>query len=186
MKIINRPFPGAALIALEPIGDDRGTFTRIFDKTILAQEAPDLSVDHTAESFNPNAFTLRGLHFQKPPYEERKLIRCIKGRIFDVAVDLREDSPTEGEIFHIILTEDDDYALFLPKGVAHGFLTLTNNSCVSYHLFDPYHSPAATGIRYDDIELAIPWPKQPQIMNDRDRHWPLLKDLPRHERSKLT
>ena len=185
MKVIDRPFPGAALLALEPFGDERGSFARIFDRNFFSLNGEDVSVDHTAESINPHRLTLRGLHFQKPPYEERKLVRCVKGEVFDVAVDLRKDSPTEGKHYHISLKENDALALFLPKGVAHGFLTLTENSIVSYHLFDPYHAPAASGIRYDDPDLAIAWPGVPRLINERDQNWPFLKDLSSDERSRF-
>jgi len=183
MKIIDRPFPGAALLELEPLGDERGSFMRLFDQEFFLQFGGDVAVDHSAESINPHRLTLRGLHFQKPPHEERKLVRCVKGEIFDVAVDLRKGSPTEGKHYRISLKEDDALALFLPKGVAHGFLTLTENSIVSYHLFDPYQASAASGIRYDDPDLAITWPGVPQLINERDQNWPRLKDLSDHERS---
>ena len=101
MKIIDRPFPGAALLELEPLCDVRGSFLRIFDLKFFSYFGDDVLVDYTAESINPHRLTLRGLHFQKPPYEERKLVRCVKGEVFDVAVDLRKDSPTEGKHYQI-------------------------------------------------------------------------------------
>ena len=182
MKILATPFPEAALLALNPIGDGRGSFLRIFDEKFFSSHNMPSYINHTAESVNPVPFTLRGLHFQKPPYEDQKLIRCIKEKVFDVAVDLRQGSPTEGKTYHITLSEDDNFALFLPKGIAHGFMTLTDNSVVSYHLFDPYQSEAAYGVRYDDGALNIPWPHQPQIIHDRDRAWPLFADLKSEER----
>ncbi len=185
MKIIDHPFPGAALLELEPFGDERGSFARIFDREFFSQFGDDIIVDHTAESINPHVLTLRGLHFQKPPYGERKLVRCVRGEIFDVAVDLRNGSPTEGHVYHINLAENDALALFLPKGIAHGFLTLTENSIVSYHLFDPYHAPSASGIRYDDPDLSIAWPGVPRLINERDRNWPFFKDLSSDERSRF-
>ena len=185
MKIIDRPFPGAALLELEPFGDERGSFVRIFDQKIFSYLGDDISVDHTAESINPQRLTLRGLHFQRPPYGERKLVRCVKGEIFDIAVDIRKGSPTEGKHYHISLKENDALILFLPKGIAHGFLTLTENSVVSYHLFDPYHAPSASGIRYDDPDLSISWPGVPRLINERDQNWPFLKDLSSEERSRF-
>lgn len=182
MKIVATPFPQAALIALEPKGDERGLFQRSFDREFFSTHKLPVFIDHTAESINPLAYTLRGLHFQKPPFSEQKLIRCLKGKIFDVAIDLRHGSPTEGRAYHITLTGEDDHALFLPKGIAHGFLTLQKDSVVSYHLFDPYHAEAAFGIRYDDEALNIPWPHKPDLINERDRNWPLLKDIKHEER----
>ena len=182
MRIIDRPFPGAALLELELLGDERGSFARIFDREFFSQFGDDIIVNHTAESINPKNLTLRGLHFQKPPYDQRKLVRCIKGEIFDVAVDTRKGSPTEGRHYHISLKENDTLALFLPKGIAHGFLTLTENSVVSYHLFDPYHAPSSSGIRYDDPDLSIAWPGVPQLINERDQNWPLMKNLSSDER----
>ena len=182
MKIVTTPFPDAALIVLEQRGDKRGSFLRIFDQEFFSRHKMPVHIDHTAESINPFAYTLRGLHFQKPPYAERKLIRCVKGKIFDVAVDLRHGSPTEGRAYHITLSEEDDHALLLPKGIAHGFLTLVNDSVVSYHLFDPYRAEAAFGIRYDDEALDIQWPHVPHLINERDRAWPLLKDIKHEER----
>ena len=182
MKILATPFPLAALITLETKKDERGSFTRIFDDAFFTAHNLPTHIDHTAESINLHPFTLRGLHFQKPPFSEQKLIRCIKGKIFDVAVDLRRGSPTEGKAYQIILTEEDNCALFLPKGIAHGFLTLTEQCVVSYHLFDPYHAGSSSGIHYDDQTLNIPWPHQPLVINERDRTWPFVKDLNDDER----
>ena len=178
MTILNRPFPGAALIACAINHDERGSFTRLFDRSLFEHEGWSTALDHSAESFNPQPYTLRGLHFQSPPYEEQKLIRCVAGSIYDVAVDLRIGSPTEGRIFSITLSGTEPQMLMLPQGIAHGFLTLEPDTRVLYHLFQPYRAEHAQGIRFDDPELAIPWPEKARLIGARDLTWPSLRDLP--------
>jgi dTDP-4-dehydrorhamnose 3,5-epimerase len=182
MNILAQPFPGAFLIALDSARDDRGEFVRLFDHKAFSKIGADHGVDHTAESINPMTGTLRGLHFQKPPYEEQKLVRCVRGQIFDVAVDLRLGSPTEGRVFHTILESAGRQCLLLPRGIAHGFLTLCDDTIVSYHIFTPYHAPSASGICFDDPDLAIPWPREPSLVSPRDKAWPRFRDVPRAER----
>ena len=183
MNIIERPFPGAALIALDRAQDERGSFTRLFDQSFFRSEGIDAAIDHSAESINPHRHTLRGLHYQKPPHDEQKLIRCSKGSIYDVAVDIRRGSPTEGRSYTITLTEQDAIALLLPKGVAHGFLTLEEDCRVLYHLFQPYHAASASGLRFDDPDLSIPWPAKPRVINERDQNFPYLRDIQKSERA---
>lgn len=178
MKILDRPFPGAALFELPTNRDERGSFARLFDRAMFEHEGWSTQLDHSAESFNPVPHTLRGLHFQRPPFEEQKLIRCVAGTIVDVAVDLRLGSPTEGQYFAVTLSATEPHALLLPKGVAHGFLTRDVDTRVLYHLFQPYRADHACGIRFDDPQLAIPWPVPPQIIGERDRSWTSLRDLP--------
>ena len=178
MKILDQPFPGTFLIALEGSTDERGRFTRIFNRQEFTQIGADADIDHTADSINPQRLTLRGLHFQKPPHEEQKLVRCIQGSIFDVAVDLRRGSPTEGQIFHTILDQSGTTILLLPRGTAHGFLTLAHDTIVSYHIFSPYHAASASGIAFDDPDLLIPWPEAPLLVGMKDRQWPRFRDLP--------
>ena len=132
-------------------------------------------MQHDATSFNARAGTLRGLHFQASPHGEAKLVRCTRGAIFDVAVDLRSGSATRGRWYGQVLDAADGCALFVPVGFAHGFQTLDDASEVLYAMSAPYVGEAAGGVRWDDPAFAIDWPPEPaggRTMSDRDRSWP--------------
>jgi dTDP-4-dehydrorhamnose 3,5-epimerase len=158
--------------------DDRGFFARsfcsdLFMKRDLCTHYPQWSI-----SFNHHRDTVRGLHFQAAPYEEIKLVRCTRGAIFDVLVDLRPGSPTRGKWVGIELIADNRASLYIPAGFAHGFQTLTDDTEVVYHISEPYRPEAARGVRWDDADLAIVWPKATQrVISERDRVLPRLRDL---------
>jgi len=116
--------------------------------------------------------TLRGLHHQAAPHEEAKLVRCSRGTIFDVAVDLRPDSPTFRDWFGQELSTENGRMLFVPEGLAHGFITLTDDSEVLYQMSEPYEASAARGVRWDDPAFAIEWPLEPVMISERDRTFP--------------
>jgi len=149
--------------------DERGTLRRVFDaaafaKAGLCSEFPEHSI-----VTNRAAGTLRGLHYQTPPYEEAKVIRCLSGRVFDVIVDLRRDSPTFGSWISFELDAAVDELLYVPEGCAHGYQTLTDDASLHYLISQPYHPEAAAGIRFDDPALAISWPLPIGKMSARDR-----------------
>jgi dTDP-4-dehydrorhamnose 3,5-epimerase len=125
-------------------------------------------------SFNSRRATLRGLHFQSDPHAEDKLVRCTAGAVFDVIVDLRADSRTRHRWFGVELTADNRHALWVPRGFAHGFITLTDASEVLYMMSVPYAPGSARGVRWNDPAIAIDWPLEPKYMNDRDAAYPLL------------
>lgn len=177
MKLVKTSLIGCYLVEFDKHEDSRGSFMRGFDREAFrAFGLPD-GVDHTAEASNHAAFTLRGLHFQSPAHPERKLVRCVRGAIFDVVVDIRWNSPTFRQWQSLRLEADDGKALFIPSGFAHGYLTLTSSSIVAYHMFQPYVAEAQRGILWNDPDLAINWPATPRVIGDRDRNFPFISHI---------
>lgn len=123
-------------------------------------------------SRNVSRGTLRGMHYQAPPHGECKLVRCSRGAIFDVAVDLRPESPTFRRWYGIELSDENDTMLYIPEGFAHGFLTLTDSSEVLYQISVAYAPDHARGVRWNDAAFAIAWPEQPRVLSERDRSFP--------------
>lgn len=177
MKIESSPLDGCFVLHLEPRADERGWFKRTFDHAAFQRLGLSFNIDHTALSFNSTAGTLRGLHFQASPLMDEKLVQCVQGAIFDVVVDIRPNSKTLGRWFSIELHSTSHIALFIGKGFAHGFLTLCNDTLISYHMSQEYTPSLARGIRWDDPELAIEWPKFPTIIAKHDEKWPHLTEL---------
>ncbi len=162
------------IIIREPRSDERGSFARTFAKEELAQKGIDFDIVHINQCFTHKKGTIRGLHFQIAPKEEAKIFQCLKGRVFDVAVDMREDSPTYRQWFGIELTEDNNTLVYIPKGFAHGYQTLTDNCLVEYFVSEYYAPQFERGIRWDDPALAIEWPIKNPILSPKDTKWPLL------------
>jgi dTDP-4-dehydrorhamnose 3,5-epimerase len=168
------PLKGAYSIELEPHGDERGQFVRTWCRDEFARHGLDVTFVQTAVSTSTQRGTLRGLHWQEAPHAEAKLIRCARGAIYDVLVDIRQESPTFGHWIGLALTPQSQIALFAPQGFAHGFQSLADDSEVSYQLSAAYAPAGARGLRYDDPVLAIDWPLPVSRISDRDRSWPLL------------
>jgi dTDP-4-dehydrorhamnose 3,5-epimerase len=163
---------GLVLIDLERHEDDRGWFARSWCAREFAAHGLDPRLAQVSLSFNRHRGTLRGLHYQRPPHAEAKLVRCIRGVLWDVAVDLRPGSPTRGEWQAFELTAANERALYIPEGFAHGFQTLAPDTEVLY-LISAFHAPeAAAGLRYDDPAFAIPWPLPVASISPRDIAWP--------------
>jgi dTDP-4-dehydrorhamnose 3,5-epimerase len=152
--------------------DERGSFGRIFCASEFAAWGLCSSFTQSSLSRNRGALTLRGMHFQAAPHEEIKLVRCTRGALFDVLVDLRRTSSSFGKWFGVELTADNARALYVPAGVAHGFLTLEDQTEVLYHMDTEFHAESARGIRWNDPALAIQWPAEPRLMSARDRSYP--------------
>jgi dTDP-4-dehydrorhamnose 3,5-epimerase len=165
---------GAYLIEMERIEDDRGFFARSFCAEEFAGHGLPTNMPQCSVSFNSRRATLRGLHFQSDPHAEDKLVRCTAGAVFDVIVDLRAGSRTRGGWLGVELTADNRRALWVPKGFAHGFITLADGSEVLYMMSAPHAPGFARGVRWNDPAIAIDWPLQPQFMSDRDAAYPLL------------
>lgn len=168
------------LIAPKRYADDRGWFVETYNEAAFAQlgvTGPFVQDNH---SLSRAAFTLRGLHFQRPPHAQVKLVRCIRGRIFDVAVDLRAQSPTFGRWIGVELSAEAGNQLYIPSGFAHGFVTLEPDCEVVYKCSDFYAPAYDAGIRWDDPEIGIDWPipagVDPQL-SPKDRNLPRLRDL---------
>jgi dTDP-4-dehydrorhamnose 3,5-epimerase len=166
---------GAFIVGLEPLGDDRGFFARSFCQEEFHQQGIDPLVAQCNISFNQQRGTLRGLHYQVKPHEEAKLVRCTQGAIWDVIVDLRENSPTRYRWFAAELTAANRRALYVPRGLAHGFQTLSDNSEVFYQMSEFYHPESARGVRWDDPVIGITWPVDNPVLSPRDKSYPLLE-----------
>jgi dTDP-4-dehydrorhamnose 3,5-epimerase len=171
MRFVATPLEGLVVVEQERLRDERGWFARTFDVAELFE------VVQMSASFNARAGTLRGLHLQAEPHGECKLVRCTRGAIFDVAVDLRPGSRTRLRWFGIQLSADAGSALLIPAGFAHGFQTLVDETEVLYAMDAPYVADAARGVRWDDPAFAIEWPDPPasgRVLSERDRTWPLV------------
>jgi len=164
--------PGLLLIELEAIADNRGTFARIFDSVEWEAHGMPARVAQRSLSRNTRRGTLRGMHYQIAPHEETKLVRCARGAIYDVAVDLRPGSSTYCRWFATELSETNDLMLFIPEGFAHGFLTLVEATEVEYQMSVPYSPDHARAVRWDDPAFGITWPEAPAVIADRDRLLP--------------
>lgn len=159
---------GAFLVGLEPHHDERGFFARSWCRDEFDAHGLDNELAQCAISHNDRRATLRGLHYQAPPHAEAKLVRCTSGRIFDVIVDLRRSSPTFKQSWSTELSADNRHMVYIPKGLAHGFLTLEDHSEVTYQMSAPYHPESARGTRYDDPAFGITWPMTPAVIGARD------------------
>jgi len=163
---------GAFFIELEVHADERGLFARTFCEDVFAKAGAQMRIAQANISRNPKAGTLRGLHFQAPPHEETKLIQCVRGRIFDVAVDLRRHSPSFCRSVCTELSADGNRLFLIPKGCAHGFLTLDDNSDILYYMGDAFVPGAGQGVRWNDPAFNIPWPAAPRLISERDAAYP--------------
>jgi dTDP-4-dehydrorhamnose 3,5-epimerase len=165
---------GAYLVHSDPQEDERGAFTRIFCRHEFA--AHGLPTDFVQQSISTNRLrgTLRGLHYQKAPHQETKLVRCLLGAVWDVIVDLRGEREGKPTWLGVSLKAEEGTAVLVPRGCAHGFQTLTDDAELLY-MIDAFHEPAsATGVRWDDPALGITWPVADPIVSARDRAWPLI------------
>jgi dTDP-4-dehydrorhamnose 3,5-epimerase len=165
---------GAFTIELVRAQDERGFFARSFSAEEFAAHGLPAEMPQSSVSCNLRRGTLRGLHYQAPPHGEDKLVRCTAGAIFDVIVDLRGGSPTQHRWFGTELTADNRRALFIPKGFAHGFITLRDDTEILYMISVPYVPGAERGVRWNDPALAIKWPIEPVVISARDAALPLL------------
>jgi dTDP-4-dehydrorhamnose 3,5-epimerase len=168
------PTPLAGVILLQPTAahDARGTFTRLSCVSTLAANGIAFSPVQTSLSRSSRRGTLRGMHFQEAPSAETKIVHCIAGTVFDVALDLRPDSPTSRRAFSIELSAANGQGLLIPAGCAHGLLTLTDDTTVLYQIDRDYDPACARGVRWNDRAFAIDWPFPPEVLSDRDATWP--------------
>ena len=169
MKFHETNLPGVFEIHLEPKGDERGFFARAWCQKEFEAHGLNASVAQCNVSFNARRGTLRGIHYQAEPYGESKLVRCTKGAIYDVVVDLRPDSPTFRRWIGVTLTAANRHMVYVPKGCAHGFLTLENETEVFYQMSQFYDAESARGVRWDDPAFQIAWPERVEVISERDR-----------------
>lgn len=174
MRITPLDIAGAALVEITPIQDDRGFFARAFCRQEFAAAGLEPLVEQGNVSFNHVAGTVRGMHWQVEPAPEAKLVRCTRGAISDVLVDVRPGSPTYLQHHAVELTEDNHRALYVPPWVAHGYLTLVDRTEVSYQVSAAYTPGTERGLRFDDPALAIEWAVPVVSVSGKDRSWPLL------------
>ncbi len=162
---------GAWAIDIEPHRDERGFFARTWCQRELAERGLDTAIAQESVSHSRRAGTLRGLHFQRAPHEEVKIVRCIRGAIFDVIVDLRADSPSFRQWQAFELTAENRRALYIPKGCAHGFQTLLDDTEVFYQISEFFTPDAGDGCRYDDPAFGVAWPLPVTVISERDLAW---------------
>jgi len=178
MNFEQAPLAGAFVVTPEPAKDDRGEFARLFCAETFAAQGLDPHLDQISYSFNRRKGTLRGLHLQRPPKAEAKLVRVTAGAVFDVIVDLRAGSQTYGRWFGMALNAAERRQLYIPAGFAHGFQTLTDQAEVVYAISAPYAPDSQDGLRWNDPAIAIDWPDPSgAILSQRDQALSLLKDF---------
>lgn len=176
MEIIRTEIDGVVVVEPRIFGDHRGYFFESFsEREFFEKVAP---VRFVQDNESKSAYgVIRGLHFQKPPYAQAKLVRVVSGRVLDVAVDLRSGSPTFGKYVSVELSEENHRQLFLPKGFAHGFCVLSDTAVLQYKC-DEFYAPQSEGsVRWDDPEIGIEWPLSDVVLSDKDKFAPYLKDM---------
>ena len=170
MIFLETPLRGAYLIDLEKRGDERGFFARAFCENEFGQLGLVKHFCQVNNSLSAERGTLRGMHYQLSPKGETKIVRCIRGALFDQIIDLRKDSPTFGRSFGAELTAENRRVMYVPKGFAHGFLTLSDNT-EAFYFVDEFYAPTHERcIRYNDPKFGLTWPKSPSVISDKDRN----------------
>jgi len=176
VKFISTEIAGVWLIVPEPIEDERGSFARLFCRREFETRGLNSELVQCSTSFSRLKGTLRGMHFQAEPHGEEKIVRCTRGAMYDVIADLRRDSPSFRRWSGFELTADNRMMVYVPRGVAHGFLTTSDDTEVFYQMSEFHHPESARGVRWDDPSLAIRWPQvPPALISDSDRSLPYLR-----------
>jgi dTDP-4-dehydrorhamnose 3,5-epimerase len=168
---------GSFEITLNRLGDARGYFMQTYNKQMFAEHGLQTDWLQENQSLSTRPHTIRGLHFQTPPFAQTKLVRVVRGEILDVFVDLRKDSATFGEWDSVHLSEENCKAAYIPRGFAHGFCTLTDDVLVQYMVDNVYAPESELGIRWDDDDISINWETENPFLSDKDAGLPLFKDL---------
>lgn len=172
MKFHETKIPGVFEIHIEPLDDERGFFARAWSLEEFKTHGLNTRLVQCSISFNERKGTLRGVHYQSAPFEEAKLVRCTRGAIYDVALDLRPSSPAFKNWFATVLTAENHHMVYVPEGCAHGFLTLEAKSEVFYQMSEIYSAESARGVRWDDPAFRIAWPENVEVISERDRSYP--------------
>jgi dTDP-4-dehydrorhamnose 3,5-epimerase len=173
VKFVATALAGAFLVELEPVHDERGSFARSWDAEEFRRHGLNPQLAQCSLSWNRSAGTLRGMHYQAPPHAEAKLVRCTRGAIYDVLLDLRDDSPTRCRWVSVELSAESPRMVYIPEGFAHGFQTLRDDCEVTYQISVPFHPESSRGVRWDDPAFGIRWPDAPKrILSQRDRGYP--------------
>lgn len=167
--------PGAYVIEPERITDHRGFFARVWCNKEFQQHGLNSELLQSNVGFSYRKGTVRGLHFQAFPHAEAKIVRCTRGAIFDVVVDLRPDSPTYKKWFGVELTGDNGKMIYVPEGLAQGYMTLEDCTEINYHTSQFFNAETASGVRFNDPAFDIEWPMAPAVISEQDCNWPLIK-----------
>lgn len=170
MKFTETILKGAYIIEMDLIKDDRGFFARYFCAEEFKKNGLNPNLSQISLAFNEKKETLRGMHFQNKPHEEAKLVRCTTGKIYDVIIDLRKESPTFKKWFSLELTSHK--MIYLPEGFAHGYQTLEDNTEVIYHMSIPFNAESYAGVRWNDPAFDIKWPFNNPIISEKDKNYP--------------
>lgn len=176
MKLRLTPLDGMFVVERSMMHDARGTFTRLFGEDEIKLAGRSMKSVHVNSSTSTEVGTLRGLHFQYPPFAEAKLVSCVAGAVWDVGVDLRPHSPTQFQWFGLELTPENGISLLIPEGFAHGFLTLQPNTTLVYVVSERYAPGEESGVRFDDPLTNIEWPIEPTVLSAKDVAWLPLGD----------
>lgn len=179
MIVETTPLPDVLILTPRRFSDSRGWFTEVWSRRTLAKQGIDVDFVQDNHSMSRAVGTVRGLHFQAPPHAQAKLVRCGRGRVLDVAVDIRRGSPSFGRWIGVELSADNDKQLFIPTGFLHGFITLTPDCEVLYKCSDLYAPDCDGGVRFDDPDIGIDWGIEPSaaVLSEKDRAAPLLRDI---------
>ncbi|WP_137134357.1 dTDP-4-dehydrorhamnose 3,5-epimerase [Rhizobium sp. FKY42] len=177
MHFRSTPIQDLWIIEPERAFDRRGSFARTYCKETFKEHGLHSEFVQHSLSVSQCKHTLRGLHFQAPPHQEIKLVSCVRGEVWDVAVDLRPNSPTYLVWFSAMLSADRGTQFYIPQGCAHGFLSLCEDAAISYLISTPYVPNSSSGLRYDDPAIGIVWPHEPAVISDRDLEWPYWRGL---------
>jgi dTDP-4-dehydrorhamnose 3,5-epimerase len=169
MRFTETSLDGVLIVDIDPLRDERGLFARTFDRDEFAAHGLAVELVQASVSYNEQAGTLRGMHYQAEPHGENKLVRCVRGTIFDVAIDL-----ASRRWFGLELSAESRRALYVPRGFAHGFLTLSDSAEVLYHMDAPFVPGTGRGVRWDDPAFGIDWPRRPVVISERDATYPDL------------
>jgi len=172
MKFHETNLPGVFEIHIEPATDERGFFARSWCQKEFEDHGLNSNLVQCSVSLNLQKGTLRGMHYQAAPFPEAKVVRCTAGAIYDVVLDLREQSPTFKQWFATVLSAENRHSLYIPEGCAHGFLTMTDDSEVLYQMSEFYHPEAGRGVRWNDPAFQIIWPEAVKVISERDRTYP--------------
>ena len=176
MEFIETPLQGLYLIHHKILKDERGLFARTFCKEEFKKIGFEKEFVQFNHSFNLLKGTVRGMHFQNCPFSETKLIRCIQGKVYDVAVDIRRNSPTFLQYFAVELSDENMFSILIPEGFAHGFQTLEENAALIYHHTQFYTSSSDAGLRYDDKALGIKWQLPSTNVSEKDKNYKLIDE----------
>ncbi|HJR71746.1 MAG TPA: dTDP-4-dehydrorhamnose 3,5-epimerase family protein [Gammaproteobacteria bacterium] len=181
MKFSASPLSGCHIIELDKRVDERGYFARTWCRQELAEHGLSMEVAQVNVGVSTKTGTLRGMHYQLPPHAEIKIVRCSRGAAYDVAVDLRPDSPTFRRWYGVELTHDSGRMLYVPEGCAHGYLTLAADTELLYFTSHAYAPGAARGVRYDDPAFGIEWPAPVRVVSNADATWPDFQPGDEHD-----